>query len=235
MDYQALATTLPTQRRHFYAGLKALDPDCLAQPSPNLAFWINLYNVLILDAVLTFQVTRSVIGLSQGLLRFFEKAAYVIGNQRLSANDIEHGVLRQNRGHFLSRRVQFADDDPRRAWVMHPMDPRIHFALHCASRSCPPIRVYECTHLSDQLDLATRAFVQAETHVDPVRRTLEVSTLFKWYRVDFADTGGVVPFALSYLDATDPRRLWLQDHRTDVRIRYRKYNWDLNAASPGAY
>ncbi len=103
---------------------------------------------------------------------------------------------------------------PRRAHVLHPMDVRIYFVLHCASRSCPPIRVYEPARLAAQLELATRAFVDAETQVDPAARTLAVLVLFKWYRDDFAAAGGVVPFVSRHLDEADPRRVWLQEHGT---------------------
>ena len=231
VDYLALAKDLETVRQDFYAGLRSLDPDSLTRRDQGLAFWINLYNILVLDAVLAFQVTKSVIGITRGLLRFFEKAAYQVGDHRFSANDIENGILRLNRGHFLSRKTQFPDDDPRLAWVLRPMDVRIHFALHCASRSCPPIRVYEESQLPAQLDLATRAFVDTETQTDPASNILEVSTIFDWYKVDFTDVGSAAGFVLRYLDEADPRHKWLQSHLTQVKIRYRKYDWGLNSAS----
>lgn len=234
VNYTALEDHLQATRQDFYAGLRALDLAALVHRDQSLAFWINLYNILVLDAVLTFKVTRSVIGLSQGLLRFFAKAAYMVGKQRFSADDIENGVLRQNRGHFLARKAQFPAGDPRLAWVLRPMDVRIHFALHCASQSCPPLRVYEGSRLSDQLDLATQAFVDAETYADVVNGTLELSTIFHWYQVDFDAKGGAAKFVLGHLGASDPRHIWLQDHLEDVQIRFRQYNWGLNAARTDA-
>ena len=85
--YAALRNELAPQ-------LRELDLATLATHEERLAFWINLYNVLIVDAVLTFGTRRSVTEGRLGLLAFFRRAAYNVGGQRFSANDIEHGILR---------------------------------------------------------------------------------------------------------------------------------------------
>lgn len=229
VDYAALNRALAPIRSDLYAGLTAFDPAALPDRAHRLAFWINLYNVLILDAVLSFQVRKSVVGVTRGLMRFFEKAAYRVGGLRCSANDIEHGVLRANRGHPYGRGAQFAAADPRRAWVVDPMETRIHFALNCASRSCPPIRVYAAADMAAQLDLATRAFVTADTEVDGQASTLSVSAIFKWYRDDFQAAGGVIPFIVRHLPEADARRALLTRPETAWRLRYQKYDWGLNA------
>jgi len=228
IDYPAVAAKLDPARERLYAGLQAFDPLDLVAPEQALAFWINLYNVLIQDAVLTFQVRKSVVGATRGFLRFFEKAAYRIGGQRYSANDIEHGLLRANQGHPYGKSGQFAAGDVRRRMVLTPMEPRIHFALNCASRSCPPIRVYAPDHLEAQLDLATRSFVDAETEIQTEPPRLTLSTIFKWYAQDFEAGGGVVPFVVVHLSASDPRRAFLQAAGDHVRLQYRPYRWDLN-------
>lgn len=229
VDYAALDRALAPIRAELYAGLTAFDPAALPDRAHRLAFWINLYNVLILDAVLAFRVRKSVVGVTRGFMRFFEKAAYQVGGLRCSANDIEHGVLRANRGHPYGRRAQFAAADPRCAWVVAPLETRIHFALNCASRSCPPMRVYAAADLAAQLDLATRAFVTADAEVDGQASTLSVSALFKWYRGDFQAAGGVIPFIVRHLPETDARRGLLARTETAWRLRYRKYDWGLNA------
>ena len=228
IDYPAVAARLAPTRNHLYTGLQAFDPTTLVSREQALAFWINLYNILILDAVLTFQVRKSVVGMTRGFLRFFEKAAYRIGGQRYSANDIEHGLLRDNQGHPYGKATQFPAGDARCPMVLAPMEPRIHFALNCASHSCPPIRVYAPDQIEDQLDLAARSFVDAETQVqaDPPRLTL--STLFKWYAQDFAAGGGIVPFIVAHLPSPDPRTACLKAIGDNVRLQYSPYNWKLN-------
>ena len=231
VDYEQAERHLRTARQRLYRGLRGFDPAALTARDQRFAFWINLYNILMLDAVLVHRVTRSVVGPSQGFLRFFEKSAYVVGGMRFSANDMEHGILRSNAGHPLSPRPQFPADDPRQSLVIKPLEPKIHFALNCASRSCPPIRVYTGQHLASQLSLATRSFLSAETRVMPAENRLETSAIFKWYRQDFEAAGGVVDFTIRHLDEADPRAAWLRGHAAQVTVRYRKYDWRLNRIS----
>ena len=90
-DYAAIDAALVPQRKRFYSGLLVTPPDGFADRAQAFAFWINLYNLLILDAVTTFRIRRATVGLAQGIMRFFEKAAYNVGGHRFSANDIESG------------------------------------------------------------------------------------------------------------------------------------------------
>ncbi len=228
VDYPAVAARLGPMREQLYTGLQAFDPATLPTKEQALTFWINLYNVLILDAVLTLQVSKSVVGLTRGFLRFFEKAAYRIGGQRFSANDIENGVLRNNMGHPVGDGTQFTVGDPRRQLVVTPMEPRIHFALNCASHSCPPIREYQAERLEQQLDLSTKSFLDAETSVQADPPQLILSTIFKWYPKDFDYSGGIVPFIAEHLPARDMRREFLEQKRSNLRLQYTPYNWKLN-------
>lgn len=136
--------------------LRAFDPSVLPDRNARLAFWINLYNALVLDAVIALGVQRSIMEKRAGMT-FLRQAAYIVGGQRMSCDDIEHGILRANRGHPFYPGRQFHSSDPRLKWVIEPFDARVHFALNCASRSCPPIRVYTPEKLDSQLDLATRS------------------------------------------------------------------------------
>jgi hypothetical protein len=116
------------------AALRVFDLASLPTRADRIAFWLNLYNALVIDAVIAFGVQRSVTE-RQGGIGFFLRAAYNIGGQVYSLHDIEHGVLRENRGYPAFAGRQFAASDPRRPHVIDPMDVRIHFALNCASRS----------------------------------------------------------------------------------------------------
>ena len=122
-------------RSELTPALRAFDPATLAGRRQKLAFWINLYNVLTMDAVIAFGVRDSVTEGRLGIARFFRRAAYVVGGQRVSLEDMEHGILRANRGNPFIPGRQFMRTDPRLAWAVAPFDPRIHFALEL----CQPL------------------------------------------------------------------------------------------------
>ncbi len=110
---------------------------------------------------------------------------------------------------------------------LQPFDPRIHFALNCASRSCPPIAVYDASHIDAQLDLAARSFVDADVVTDAENNEVRISSIFKWYHRDFRDRTGVISFLLDYLP-DDHRRSWLEQHAESVRLVFTPYDWSLN-------
>jgi hypothetical protein len=205
--------------------LHSFNPHHLRTANARRAFWINLYNTLVIDAVISLNVEGSVTDGFFGLVAFFRGAAYKIGGQRVSLDDIEHGILRGNRGHPLLLGPHFASDDPRLEWML-PLDPRIHFALNCGARSCPPIRSYEPEKLDAQLDLATRSFLDTTVAIRPGEVSL--SQLFRWYRADFGGRGGVRGFLLEYLN-DDRRRELLSMGKGALRFRYAPYDWGLNA------
>lgn len=207
--------------------LRQLDLATLTTRAQQLAFWINLYNALILDAAIAFQVQASVTEGRAGVFSFFRRAAYTIGGQRFSANDIEHGILRANHAHWAIPGPQFGPSDPRLKWRVLPLDPRIHFALNCASRSCPPIGVYDADRIEEQLDLAAAAFVAGEVKVDVTAGVITLSSIFKWYAADFGGRAGVL--ALLQRHAPDPAtRAWLTTHGAAARWAYHPYDWGLN-------
>lgn len=160
--------------------LRELNPSDFKTQSEKLAFWINLYNALVVDGIINFQVQSSIIETRLGLLSFFRKAAYNIGGQRLSLDDIEHGILRANRGLPYLPGPHFASDDQRLECSIHKFDHRIHFALNCASRLCPPIRAYRPDHINQQLEIASRSFVDSSTRIKPDKAAIFISAIFNW-------------------------------------------------------
>ncbi|ACL23065.1 DUF547 domain-containing protein [Chloroflexus aggregans] len=227
VDYDRLRDhpAYQTFRHELTPQLQTFDPTTLPDRATRLAFWINLYNALVIDAVIAFAVKQSVADELAGL-SFFQAAAYLIGGQRCSLNDIEHGILRANRGHPFIPGPQFAADDPRLAWLIDPPDPRIHFALNCASRSCPPIAVYSADQIDHQLDMALRHFVATDVTVDPERGEIHVSRIFDRYREDFGGLQGIVQL-LRHALPDDERRAWLLQTQRG-RFVFRPYNWALN-------
>ncbi len=227
VDYERLRHSAAyEQYRTCTARLIRFDPGNLDSRDARLAFWINLYNALVIDAVISFAVRGSV----RRDLGFFRRAAYVVGGLRYSADDIEHGVLRGNRRHFHPAVLfpQFSPDDPRLAQAISPVDPRIHCALGCASRSCPSFAAFNAEQVNSQLDASARSFVNSGA-VAAGRRSavVRLSSIFKWYRRDFGGAKGVIEFLLRYLDDGAARDALQAGRR---RLRYQRYDWALNAA-----
>jgi len=211
--------------RHCAARLREFDPVTLAGQAARLAFWINLYNVLVVHAIIEYGIHGSV----HEVRGFFRRTAYEIGGQRYSLDDMEHGVLRRNRRrHWLALRP-FGRHDPRMRAMVERLDPRLHFALVCGSRSCPPIAVYLAEEIDSQLDLAAASFINSETVVRRESGRVAVSRIFQWYGGDFGDRAQQIRFIAGYLDDADDRR-YLLDHAERLRLVYQPYDWKLNAA-----
>ena len=95
------------------ACLRDFDLADLTTTEEKSSFWINLYNLLMIDAMLQFGVRKSVTEGWFGVVSFFRRAAYLIGGHRYSLEDIEHGILRANRGHPFFPGRHFSVNDPR--------------------------------------------------------------------------------------------------------------------------
>jgi hypothetical protein len=212
--------------------LQTFDLRMLTTHAVQLTFWINLYNALIVDAVLRFRVKRSV----NEVRGFFWRAAYSIGDLRFNANDIEHGVLRANAAHPAIPGSHFAARDLRRGFSLAHRDPRIHFALNCASQSCPPISFYAAEQIDRQLDQAARSFINGGgAEIDRVRGEVRLSKIFQWYASDFGAgwlalrrRSALLTFIVDYVLNEDDRA-FLQHGRP--RVRFQAYDWSLNQAA----
>ena len=165
-----------------------------------LAFWINVYNALVLQGIVRLGVRTSV----RRVWNFFGRVSYRVGGHLFSLDDVEHGVLRDNRRRPWPPLRPFAAHDPRRALAVSPPDPRFHFAITCGAASCPPVGVYRAATIDAELDAATRNFVNQEIVLRGER--LACSRIFKWYGRDFESAGGLGPFLLHYLDEGPARR-----------------------------
>ena len=211
--------------------LRQFDPSELSSEIERRAFWINLYNVLMIHGLVAYGAKRS----AEEIKGIFVRLAYIVGGYRYSLDDIEHGILRGNRMHFVVPGVRFGARDPRRQHVIGKLDPRIHFALVCGASSCPPISIYQADKLDVQLDLAARSFVNGGgVLLNKDEITLSLSRIFQWYSVDF---GGhwmgigkryaVINYVARYLVDEDDRH-FLHEHSENLRVTYQEYDWALN-------
>jgi hypothetical protein len=181
------------------------------------ALFINLYNAKVLDLVLDGDPPKSIKDLSRGInpYQVFTRKSLNLGGEFISLVNLEGRLRKESE------------------------DPRVHFAVNCASRSCPPIagESYRSETLNEQLDRATRAFLAAPGSVAVKegstwlgRSVLEVSVsrIFKWYAKDFKVRGGVIKFLMDYSPEKIAGRIREAGDR--VRLQYQEYDWNLNSA-----
>jgi hypothetical protein len=186
--------------------LDQTDPDTLSD-ADRLAYFINAYNSytvkLILDNFKDGQPPSSIRKIG-GLFSSPWKIKFVkLGGKTYSLDNVEHDIIR-----------------PRFK------EPRIHFAVNCASKSCPPLisEPYDGSRLDTQLEKVTREFLADSTHNRVEGDTLYVSSLFKWYGEDFQDEPAA--FFLSYTDGELRERI--NRLGSDARVKYLDYDWSLN-------
>ena len=226
VDYRAASRDWSDLERYL-AAVAAQSPDTHPELFPTqgdrLAYWINAYNAWILRTVLEYYPIESVRDVRKpralllgGLARFFVGQKVTLGGDRMSFYHLENGIVRE----------RFAE-------------PRIHFALNCASRSCPqlPAEAFDPMSLERQLDRETRLFVGAERNVRVDLRAREVwlSAIFDWYENDFtswlAGAHPERPATLSSyvaLHAEGPLAEALAEC-DDCDVRFFEYDWGLNA------
>jgi hypothetical protein len=176
------------------------------------AFWINLYNALTVDTVLGHYPVKSIrdIDISPGLFSIgpWGRKLIEIEGEALSLDDIEHRILRP-------------------IW----RDPRTHYAVNCASLSCPNLAAspYAAADMEAMLEAGARAYVNHPrgARVGPDGR-LVVSSIYRWYGADFGGSDAAI--------ITHLRRYAVGDQAARLaratRIDGDEYNWTLNDATP---
>ncbi|MBU0515930.1 MAG: DUF547 domain-containing protein [Proteobacteria bacterium] len=224
--YERMADS-PLYRRYVEIGrcLNQLDLDRLQGRDERLAFWINLYNVLVIHGVIELGIVDSV----KEVRNFFRRIRYRVGGLEFTPDDIEHGVLRGNVRPPNALFRPFKGKDPRLTHVVTPLEPRIHFALVCASSSCPPIEVYTPRDLDQQLTVSAQTVVGAGgVELDREANRVTLSRIFKWYAPDFGRTQAErLRFIARFLYEPEDRS-WLEAHAESAGVDYQDYDWRLN-------
>jgi len=142
-----------------------------------LAFWLNVYNALVLHAVVARHAHAGVRALGD----FFSASQYVVGGHVFSLDEIEHGLLRVNAPRLAFGARPLARDDPRQALAPYMFDERVHFAMYSACRASPPPAAYLADGLAQALERAARAYLAQHVRVDAARALLHVPAMFDWY------------------------------------------------------
>lgn len=208
MDYKALKAKDFNTVQSLRQQLSQVNVAALDRKS-QLAHWINVYNVNTIGTILEHYPVDSIRDISTDpITRFnvFKKERVPLGRTKVSLDYIENDKIRAG---FR--------------------DPRIHFAINCAAKSCPPIRTeaYEGAKLDAQLDDQTRRFLStARFERDGDELTIHVTKIMDWFGDDFEKWGGgKAAFIRRYVT---PDKQKLIDAAKDIDFEYDDYNWDLN-------
>ena len=215
VNYAALKSDARLDR--YLQQLAATDPEKLSGENARLAFWLNAYNAYTLKLIIDRQPVKSITEIGTGGLvlgsvlkttawdvRFAE-----VGGKKLTLNEIEHEIIRR----------KFKDA-------------RAHFALVCASESCPELgtEAFEGDKLDAQLDGQAALFLRDSTRnrFDLKTKTAHLSSIFSWYQGDFGpDKLAALRKAASY--AAPEVRAAIEADPTAWKVEYLSYDWSLNA------
>lgn len=178
-----------------------------------LALWINAYNSFTLKLILKHYPKINSIKDIPGR---WDIKDFVVAGESYSLNDIEHKILRK----------QFND-------------PRIHFAIVCASKSCPDLltEVYFADRLEEQLNNSTKKFLsdskkgvavkQEQGFFGNKKYSIYLSPIFKWFKEDFEKhSNSIIFFIKTYL--SEENRQFINQHKDKLSIHYMEYDWSLN-------
>ena len=167
------------------------------------AFWINIYNSFLQLQLRDLHKERGYEDVGGATPGFIYKAkAIPIAGRIFSLDDIEHGILRRYRwkhlyGYFPNLHAIFTCS-PICKLACNSLDCRLHFALNCGAKSCPPIAYYTAEKIDSQLDQAAAAYLRQETEVAPMNLEIHISKIFYWYYGDFGGKRGIYDLLEKY-------------------------------------
>jgi hypothetical protein len=178
-------------------------PDLFPAREDKLAYALNAYNAYIVRAVVDHYPVRSVKDIGTIPFDVFKKLEFPFGGRFSSLEEWETAIRETYK------------------------DPRIHFALNCASLGCPrlPGEAFEPDDLGDQLERETKIFLGEERNVKVEGNAVKLSSIFKWYRKDFEE-------ARTAAGKADGLEGWLRDNGVKVpegaALQFVDYDWGLN-------
>lgn len=177
----------------YLSALAANVPTASTSRKATLAYWINAYNAYTVKLIVDNYPVKSIKDIKDPWgTKFFK-----LGNKQYSLEEIEHQILRK-------------------------MDePRIHFAINCASFSCPNLlnQAYTEANLEAQLNSVTKSFINDKSKNTITASTIEISKIFDWFGEDFKKNGSIISFFNKYSA--------LKISNT-AKITFKDYNWSLN-------
>lgn len=167
------------------------------------AFWINAYNAFTVKLIIKYYPIKSIKDIGSKIQIPFVNTPWdvkfiLIGKEKMDLNNIEHGKLRKKFD-----------------------DPRIHFAIVCASKSCPALlnEAFDPSRLDQQLDNQAKVFLKDTFRNKVSENSPQLSKIFDWYKMDFTKKGSLIDFLNKY----SPVKI-----SASAKITYLDYDWNLN-------
>ncbi|XP_065182359.1 uncharacterized protein LOC135813068 [Sycon ciliatum] len=229
VDYTSLASSkLFSQYEQLTAELLRLDIGKLTDNAEKIAFFINVYNALVIHA----NVERGPPKSAWDRQKFFNTSCYTIGGHVYSLQDIENGILRGNKKGVGALRKPFGKTDPRRISIVEQPDYRIHFALVCGAKSCPPIKTYTALGLDEELSLAANSFLQdGGVQVSVEKNEISLNRILAWYKSDFgSNTKEILQFVGNNMGSCDLKQEFDTVMAANPKVSYLAYDWTLNGS-----
>lgn len=202
VDYQGFKSD-ETKLDQYLKVLEKTDTKTLSR-NDQFAFYINAYNAWTIKLILSgYPGVKSIKDLGGYISGPWKKKICRIDGKIITLDDIEHNILRP----------KFKDS-------------RVHFAVNCASKGCPPLlsNPYRGSVLDQQLDDAARAFINDSARNRLEGHTLFLSKIFKWFEGDF--NKDVIGFFLRFADSDLKKQLMV--NRDNIEVKYLDYDWSLN-------
>lgn len=203
----------------YLGALEAVMPEEFAgwKKEQRHAFWIDAYNAYTVKRVVDAYPIKSIKDLDRDGKSVWDQPFIPLGKlfsesggEKLSLNDVENKILRPG---FK--------------------DARVHAAINCASKGCPPLsaEAFVADKLDDQLDAQVTRWLSdpARNRFDRKANVAEISKIFDWYKEDFVRDADSVRKWLS-IHAPESEREWLESEAI-LKVRYLEYSWELNDAS----
>ncbi|KAK7274647.1 hypothetical protein RIF29_15743 [Crotalaria pallida] len=227
VDYEAISKS--EEFRRYVNMTQDLQRVNLMELSENekLAFFLNLYNAMVIHAVIR-------VGCPEGVIdrrSFFTDFQYLVGGHPYSLATIKNGILRCNRRSPYSIVKPFSTGDKRLEVALVKMNPLSHFGLCNGTKSSPRVRFFSPQRVVDELRVAAREFFENDgIEVDLENRTVHLTRIFKWFSGDFGQEKDILEWIIKYLDASKAGLLThLLGDGGPIKISYQNYDWSLNS------
>jgi len=183
----------PTDLRDYIVSLGENIPNKDWTKEDKLVYWINAYNALTVDLIIRNYPVKSIKDIKDP----WDQRLWKLGKKWYNLNEIEHEILRKME------------------------EPRIHFAIVCASFSCPKLQneAFTASKLEAQLTSATKEFLADTNRNEIASGRIKISKIFQWFSKDFKQDGDLIDFLNKYSET---------EISSNAKKSYKDYNWDLN-------
>ncbi|MBT8218525.1 MAG: DUF547 domain-containing protein [Bacteroidia bacterium] len=192
VDYSGLKSEL-SKLNQYLEWLRDNPPSEGDKSRAALAYWMNAYNAFTVKLILDNYPLKSIMDIDRG--KPWDTKWIQLGGATYSLNQIENEIIRP--------RFQ---------------EPRIHFAINCAAKSCPPLsnKAFTATNVETEMERLTKAFINSTEFNKLAENKIQLSSIFDWYAVDF---GNVRQYIIRYAD---------QPLSDKARVSFLSYDWSLN-------